>query len=81
VRKEDVAVDDDDDDVVRTSVLQTRVTATLCTGIVPQDSANITLFTYQSGESAGGGRKRMVNRTHRAVPVGFTLFWAMEGLV
>ncbi len=52
----DVAVDDDDD-AIRTSVLQNRVTATLCTEelFLRTEYIYIALSTNQTGKNYGGG--------------------------
>jgi hypothetical protein len=59
----DVAVDDD---ALKTSVSQNRVTATLCTEelFLRTQYILIALSTYQTGENVGGG---MVNTTHGSV--------------
>ncbi len=60
-KKGDNVDDEDDDDAVRTSVLQDRVTATLCT---EELYISIALSTYQTGKDVGGGRIQTVNTTH-----------------
>ncbi len=56
VKKGDDGAVDDDDDVVRISVSQTQVTATLCTEeFIPWDSVFIAVSAFQTGKNGGGG--------------------------
>jgi hypothetical protein len=64
-------VDDDHYGAVRTGVSQDRVTAILCTEELFLGIQYIALSTYQTSKNVGGGRIRMVNTTHLAVPAGF----------
>jgi CRISPR/Cas system CMR subunit Cmr4 (Cas7 group RAMP superfamily) len=56
VKKGDDGAVDDDDNVVRISVSQTQVTATLCTEeFIPWDSVFIAVSAFQTGKNGGGG--------------------------